>query len=399
MLKLGLLDVNTTSVNKAYLGSDIVFNGVFVSLWRTTTPNETITLPTPTNYTVNWGDGTVTTDANSHVYAIDGDYEIKISGNITDFAFFNTGDKDKILEVSNFGGASFGVSSFYGCSNLDVIDLKGINTNSGSIGSLFRNCTSLVYNSSINLINVENSTGINSMFRGCTLFNQPLTFDASNATLAQDFLRDATTFNSLVDINLSSATLMNGFFANCINYNQDINLNTPNVTNFSLFLFGCSSFNSELNIETSSVNNLSGFLFNASLFNKSLILSTSNCTSMATMFRGASSFNQDISNFNTSNVISMSQMFLGATAFNQNISSWSFVSVTDMSNFMLLKTENDYDANYLSDLLIKLDQDLVFANMVNVNLGFGTIKYDATGVTAYNSLINKGFIIQSGGQL
>ena len=86
-------------------------------------------------------------------------------------------------------------------------------------------------------------------------------------------------------------------------------------------------------------------------------------------------------------------MFLLTTSFNQPLDSWSFVSVTNMSNFMLGKTENDYDANYLSDLLIKLDQDLVFANMVNVNLGFGTIKYDSTGVTAYNSLVSKGFII------
>ena len=95
----------------------------------------------------------------------------------------------------------------------------------------------------------------------------------------------------------------------------------------------------------------------------------------------------------------MSLMFFLTTSFNQDISDWSFVSVTNMNNFMLLKTANDYNANYLSNLLIKLDQDLVFANMLNVNLGFGTIKYDSTGVTAYNSLVSKGFIIQSGGQV
>jgi hypothetical protein len=70
-----------------------------------------------------------------------------------------------------------------------------------------------------------------------------------------------------------------------------------------------------------------------------------------------------------------------------------------MVNFMLGKSDANYNADYLSNLFIKLDQDLVFANMTSINLGFGTIKYDSTGVAAYNSLISKGFIIQSGGQV
>jgi hypothetical protein len=109
----------------------------FVSTWRTTTSNETITLPTPTNYEVNWGDGTSTTNANSHVYSLAGDYEIKIIGNITDFRFNNTGDKDKILEVSNFGGLNLVNASFYGCENLNFIDdnFKVLFT---SLGSAFR---------------------------------------------------------------------------------------------------------------------------------------------------------------------------------------------------------------------------------------------------------------------
>ena len=116
------------------------------------------------------------------------------------------------------------------------------------------------------------------------------------------------------------------------------------------------------------------------------------------MFFNATAFNQPLT-FTTSSVQDISQFLRNSYSFNQPLNVLSFVSVTNMDRFMQGKTANDYDANYLSDLLIKLDQDLVFANMVNVNISFGTIKYDATGVTAYNSLINKGFIIQSGGQL
>ena len=92
----------------------------FISTWRTTTANETITLPTPTNYNVNWGDGTSTTNANSHVYAIAGDYEIKIRGEITDFAFNNGGDKEKILIISKLNKLRFNEGSFYGALNLDI---------------------------------------------------------------------------------------------------------------------------------------------------------------------------------------------------------------------------------------------------------------------------------------
>ena len=114
----------------------------FISTWRTTTANETITLPTPTNYNVNWGDGTVTTNTNSHVYAIAGDYEIKIRGEITDFRFNNTGDKEKILEVSNFGRLYLVNACFFGCENLNFIDdnFKALGI---SLGSAFRDCLKL----------------------------------------------------------------------------------------------------------------------------------------------------------------------------------------------------------------------------------------------------------------
>ena len=399
MLRLGNTEINAlgNNINKAYLGSVEVFGNVFISLWQTTTANETITLPTPTNYRVDWGDGTVTTNTNSHEYLTANQYTIKISGEVTDFAFVNGGDKLKILEISKYGGSSYSVSSFHGCDNLDITETKVISINSGSIGSLFRDCSSLVYNSSINLIQAQNSTGINSMFRGCTLFNQDLTFDASSSILAQDFLRDATNFNSTVSINLASATSVSGFFANCVNYNQNINLNTPLSTNFSLFLNNCTNFNSQLLLDTSSANDMSNMFLSSSNFNQPLNFDTSNVTSMVQMFRDAISFNQSL-NFDTSKVESMVQMFWGSTSFNQDISSWSFFSVTNMSNFMILKGA-EYDTNYMDNLYIKLDQDLVFANMVNVNIGFGSINYTSAGATARASLVSKGFIITSGIQV
>ena len=110
------------------------------------TANETITLPIANELSMlDWGDGIITTDANSHVYAIAGDYEIKIRGEITDFRFNNTGDKLKILEISNFGGLNLVNACFFGCENLSFID-DNYNVLGSSLGRPFQNCSSFKLN-------------------------------------------------------------------------------------------------------------------------------------------------------------------------------------------------------------------------------------------------------------
>ena len=418
---------NGVDVSEAYFNNVLVFDSRFISTWRTTTANETITLPTPTNYEVDWGDGTSTTNANSHVYSIAGDYEIKIRGSITDFAFNNGGDKVKILQISRLNKLRINEGSFYGALNLDIIatDLPIIENGF----NVFRGNSSLLYNNSINDYDVSNITDLTNFFFGCTNFNQNINnwFIDNKIDLGGTF-RGCTNFNQpLNNWNVLNVQFMNNLFYACTNFNQDIsNWNVENVrrfnqcflncTNFdqplnswntlscvdsALMFYNCTNFNKPLNnwVTTSFVN-MSFMFFGCTNFNQNINgWDTQNVNTLYRTFRLCTNFNQPLNNWDTSKVSDMVECFYFCTSFNQNVSDWSFVSVTNMSSFMLGKTENDYDANYLSDLLIKLDQDLVFANMVNVNLGFGTIKYDSTGVTAYNSLISKGFIITSGGQV
>ena len=427
MLKLGLLDINATSVNKAYLGSTIVFNGVFTSLWRTTTNNETITLPTPTNYKVNWGDGTITTNTNSHEYATIGNYEIKISGEINDFAFNNLGDKDKILNVSNFKGLRIKEGSFYGSSDLDITATD--NPIIDGLFNAFRGCSSLILNDSVNNWDVSNVNDLTNVFFGCVNFNQPLNnWDISNKTNLSGSFRSCTSYNqSLNSWQVQNVSLMNNLFYSCTNYNQPLNnWQVQNVVNFNQIFFGCSNFNQNIDSwQTLSASDVSLMFYNCTNFNQPLnnwvttsfvytsflffgctnfnqninSWDTTNFSTLYRTFRGCANYNHPLNNWNTAKVTDMVECFYSCASFNQPLNNWSFVSVTNMSNFMFGKTANDYNSNYFSDLLIKLDQDLIFANMVNVNLGFGTIKYDSSGVTAYNSLISKGFIIQSGGLL
>ena len=117
----------------------------FKTTWRTTSSNESITIPTTGsgyNYTIDWGDGTIESnqmgDA-THTYASAGDHVIKISGDFPRIYINNTGDKEKIISIDQWGNIQWQSmqNAFYGARNLeytaiDVPDLTSVNTLEGT---------------------------------------------------------------------------------------------------------------------------------------------------------------------------------------------------------------------------------------------------------------------------
>ncbi len=104
-------------------------SGEFITVWKTTSDGESITIPTNSNYTYNytvdWGDGTTTmgnTGDATHTYATAGEYDVNITGIFPAIYFNNSGDQDKIYEVSQWGDQQWQSmeKAFYGCINLDV---------------------------------------------------------------------------------------------------------------------------------------------------------------------------------------------------------------------------------------------------------------------------------------
>ena len=379
MLKLGNTDINkgylgNDEVNRAYLGGDIVLENRFISIWRTTTPNETITLPTPTNYRVDWGDGTITTDTNTHIYIVAGDYGVKINGIVTNFVFNDAGDKDKIISIENAGGLILGGDTFKGCFNLEYLKGK-IRKPNASIGDCFFGCS--VFNSDLLSLDTSDVNAITAVFREATLFNGDISnWDTSNAISLGSLFYQASSFNG----DISS-------------------WDVSKVTSISTMMFRASSFNGDISSwNTENLVNCATAFQDAILFNSDIGgWDVSNVTQMQNMLRNTS-FNYPLNLWDTSNVVNMSALFGLTVSFNQDISSWDFTSVRNMNGFMAGKG-SEYDVNYMDNLYIKLDQDLNFSNMTNINLGFGSINYTSNGATARTSLINKGFIIQSGIQI
>jgi len=249
----------------------------FISVWRTTETNESISLPYSSDGTysgiINWGDGTTSPNYygnRTHTYATAGDYTITITGTIIGFSFDIDGDESdrtKIITINQWGSIQLGDGSsgggnsiFSGCSNLNLASVTDIPnlTNLDGLGGFFQECTSLTSVNRINEWGVSTADGTPYMFSN-TLFNQDIS-----------------------SWNVSNVQFMQGMFNGATLFNQP--LNSWDVSN---------------------------------------VIDTIN------MFNGAAAFNQPLNSWNVSNVVNMSYMFTN-TAFNQNISSWDVSSVVDM---------------------------------------------------------------------
>ncbi len=157
----------------------------FIATFRTTTANESITLPYQSSGTysgtIDWGDGTVVANSyanRTHTYAVSGDYDVTVLGECFGWTFRYSSDKTQIINIKNWGNGfetlDFG-RSFQDCVNLDITATdawKPITTT--NIAFIFNSCTSLVYNDSVSLIDTSGIVFMTGAFRDATSFNQDI---------------------------------------------------------------------------------------------------------------------------------------------------------------------------------------------------------------------------------
>lgn len=211
-------------------------------------------------------------------FGVTGTYTVKIKGTFPTIYFNNTGDRQKLLTVIQFGDIAWSsfFRSFFGCSNLTTISnatSELFNTSSvTTLASFCRNCTSLT---SINLTNLDTSSVLNMSF----VFANCSSLTSLNVT----------------GFNTSLVTNMTQFFANCsLLTSLDVTgFNTSSATNFSLMFFGCSGITSldVTGFNTSSVSNMSSMFQNCTALS-GLVINGFNITSLTNgdnMFNGANS--------------------------------------------------------------------------------------------------------------
>jgi surface protein len=394
----------------------------FISVWRTTETNESISLPYSSDGTysgiINWGDGTTSDNSyanRTHTYATAGDYTVTITGTIIGFSFDIDGeesDRTKIITINQWGSIQLGDGSsgggnsiFSGCSNLNlatVIDIPNL-TNLDGLTSFFADCTSLtsinrisewdvsgadstsymfantLFNQDISSWNVSNVQFMQGMFSGATLFNQPLnSWNMSNVIDTISMFYNATSFNQPLNTwNVSGVTSMINMFYNAQAFNQNIgSWNVSSVTNMNSMFTGAIAFNnggsSDIgNWNISNVTDIDNMFRQANVFNQNInAWNTINIINMSGVFFTAEAFNQPLNNWNTSNVTSMDAMFygLGSSMFNQNIGNWDVSSVTSMAYMFAGSKFNQnisgWDVSSVSDMF----QMFRFATVFNQNL-------------------------------
>jgi len=357
-VKLGIIYLNSPKSD----GGDTTS---FITTWRTTTSNESVTIPTTGggyNYDISTSDGQTFTGVSGNqtiTFATAGDYDVSISGTFPRIFFNNGGDKTKLIDIKQWGDivwTSFLVA-FGGCSNLtgSFTDAPNL-TNVTSMSNMFLLASS--FNGDISSWDVSNVTDMNSMFSGATSFNQDISsWDVSNVGNVFGMFENASSFNQPIGSwNISSLTRMSRMFQFATAFNQDLN-------NWD----------------------------------------TSNIIVTDVMFRGASSFNGNISSWDMSNVVNMKQMFRTANSFNQDISNWDITSVTNFGAFA--NSGNFSTTNYdaiLIDWEATLQTEYPNGNgySPNISINFGTSEYTGGGdaATARASLIsNFGWGITDGG--
>jgi surface protein len=402
----------------------------FISVWVTTTSNESIMLPYETtgsySGTINWGDGNISVNSyanRAHTYTTPGTYTITINGTLIGWSFFvNPISRLKIYEVLQWGCLRLGNSSgyFYLCTNLtlsnvvDVLDLTGTN----NLSLIFAACPI----TTIQNVNSWNTSGITNMygvFNSCTNFDDNIgSWNVSNVTDMSQMFESCNLFNnggspSINNWNTSNLTNMYEMFFDSTSFNQPLSgWNVSNVTNM-YFTFGASGFDQPINNwDVGNVTTMEG-MFSQTPFNQPLSgWNVSNVTNMSAMFLSTSNFDQPINNWDVSNVTNMSFMF-DSTVFNQPLSGWNVVNVTTMqemfqSSFNFNQPINNWDVSNVTSMAsmfgfaYSFNQDIGSWDIGNVNnftnfmIGKTDLDYSTTNLDSiYNGWSSLGSV-QSG---
>jgi len=221
------LYLGSNEISKAYLGANEVFSSgdttSFITTWRTTGANETITIPTTGggyNYDLTTSDGQTFTGVSGNqtiTFASAGDYDVSISGTFPRIFFNNGGDKAKIIDIKQWGDivwSSF-ENAFSFCFNLtgSFTDAPNL-TNVTNMGSMFRNAR--LFNGDISSWDVSSVTAMNQLFRQAVSFNQDLNnWDVSSVTSMSSMFYDASSFDQdLSNWDITSVTNFNNFHRN-----------------------------------------------------------------------------------------------------------------------------------------------------------------------------------------
>ncbi|TFG17616.1 MAG: BspA family leucine-rich repeat surface protein [Promethearchaeota archaeon] len=322
----------------------------FISRWDTTLGDGADQIELPIylsgnyNCLVKWGDGEQTaitsgsSSAATHYYTSAGIYTINITGTIEGWRFNDAGDKEKLIEIQQWGCLRLGNLGgyFYGCGNLELTAIDSLDlTGTTTLNQAFRGCTNLGSKGDMNGWNVSGVTSTSYMFYGATSFNQPIgNWNMSNVGDISMMFYEAAAFNQPIGSwKLKNLVSLTGVFRAAAAFNQPLNdWDVSRVSNFAYVFAWAINFNQPLeNWNVSSATTLYYMFWNASSFNHPLNgWDVSKVVNLHNTFCFAENFNQPLNDWDVSSVTDMYGTFSFATNFNQTLMDWDTSAVSDM---------------------------------------------------------------------
>ena len=223
----------------------------------------------------------------------------------------------------------------------------------------FSSCKNLVTIENISYLNTSEMTDMSYMFYGCENLQSldVSNFNTENVTDMSVMFRKCENLQSLDVSNFNTAKVknMDNMFADCwILHSLDLsNFNTENVTNMSFMFYWCENLLSlnVSNFNTAKVENMKGMFYSCSKLPSLDVSSfnTENVTDMYKMFYYCRNMQSlDVSSFNTENVTNMEDMFGQCRELQSlDLSSFNTANVENMS--YMFEYCNKLNAIYASD--------------------------------------------------
>ena len=294
-----------------------------------------------------------------------GTYEIYITGVFPSFYYNNVSDKAKITELKEFGfysNSTTQLNAFHGCSNIVITatDL-GDFSNTTNFSLAWRNCTSLT---SFPLIDTSSVTNFTNTWANCSsLTSFPLidTSVCSNLIFTWDSCSSLTSFPL---IETSSASSFLSCWTNCSSLTSFPLIDTGSSTNFQSTWNNCSSLTSFPLINTGSGTNFLATWQNCSSLTSFPLINTSSGTNFQLAWRNCSSLVNFPANF-----------------FNSCLAT-NFINAFNNTNLSQTSIDN---------ILVSINSNGTSNGTFNQSGGSNTPS--ATGVSAKNSLISRGWTV------
>ena len=294
------------------------------------------------DFDIDWGDGNVdtyTTDtAKSHTYTTAQSYTVRVTSNNGQLIKYSNGyidatDKGSALVECIGLGPEVETANFRDSDNFATAP-SALETQTTQIQ--FFDCVNF-NDSGIKYWDTADLTTMESMFLGCTSFNQDISsWDMAGKSNLFEMFSGCSSFNQPLNAwDTADATRMDEMFKGCTSFNQDLDQwDVGSVTTFNDMFNGCTAFNGDVTTWTFALSfTMSGVFAGCTAFDQDLgVWDIAGCTDTSRMFSGCSSFDQDVTGWDVADVTDMSSMFAGCSSFDQNLSLWDVGGVSDFSN-------------------------------------------------------------------